>query len=209
LQHARHTHALTGMDARLFECQNCRAALDAQFANTGEDSACPSCGRLVRLDVFPALLKPIDSGSLPEHIFREDEAGCFYHPDKKAVVPCSACGRFLCALCDVPFGEQHLCPGCLQAGQQKGRLVELENKRTLYDSIAISLAVVPLIVPLFWFLTLLTAPFAIGMGIYALKKPLSLVRRTYVRAWLAIGIGVLEIGGWGIFAFHLIQTGMS
>ena len=67
----------------------------------------------------------------------DGEASCFYHPAKKAVLPCESCGRFLCAVCDVEMNGQHLCPACLASGKKKGRLKQLENRRTLYDSLAL------------------------------------------------------------------------
>src|SRR5438874_13754528 len=88
----------------------------------------------------------------------EGEAGCFYHPQKRAIIPCAACGRFLCALCDVELNDEHLCPVCLETGRKKGKLTQLETKRTLYDSSALILSVLPIIC--LWPLSIVTAPAA-------------------------------------------------
>ena len=38
----------------------------------------------------------------------------------------------------------HLCPGCLEAGQTKGKIQQLENRRVIYDNIALALAALSL-----------------------------------------------------------------
>ena len=154
---------------------------------------CPECGVFLQAEVFPALYKPIVEGRTGETILVDGEAGCFYHPQKRAAVPCSACGRFLCALCDVELNDQHLCPGCLEIGQKKGMLSQLETRRTLYDSAALALALLPLLI---WPFTMVTAPMAIILAIYSWRKPSSLVPRTRIRAYLAIIFGLLQITGW-------------
>jgi hypothetical protein len=125
----------------------------------------------------------------------EGEASCFYHPGRQAVRPCDGCGRFLCALCDVELGREHLCPTCLDTGQRKGKLTALETRRTIYDDAAVAVAVVPL---LMWPMTLLTAPLAIGLAVYGWNKPGSLVPRTRVRFYLAILLAAAQLAGWAL-----------
>src|SRR5437763_8952566 len=124
--------------------------------------ACFSCGAQVLVRLYPAAFKRLEPGKAGEAIVVEGEASCFYHPAKRASVPCATCGRFLCALCDIELNGQHVCPVCLESGKQKGKLSELENKRTLYDSAALSLTILPL---LMWPITLLTAPAAVVLAI--------------------------------------------
>ena len=128
----------------------------------------------------------------------EGISSCFYHEQKKAVLHCDGCGRFLCALCDVEFGGQHLCPNCLQAGKKNGKLTTLDSNRTLWDSAALVTCLVPLIV---WPLTIATAPIAIGLAITSFYKPGSLVPRTRLRAVLAIALALLQLLGWVYFLF--------
>ena len=68
-----------------------------------------------------------------------DQASCFYHPNKKASVPCDNCGRFLCALCDVDFGGRRLCPACIEAGSGTESETTLDTRRILYDKLALFL----------------------------------------------------------------------
>jgi hypothetical protein len=93
--------------------------------------------------VFRAFFQPVPRGRDGDPVLIEGEASCFYHPQKKAAVPCEACGRFLCALCDCELHGKHFCPACLETGKQKGKIQKLESQRTLYDNIALALAVYP------------------------------------------------------------------
>lgn len=181
------------MAAVAITCSKCHSPLPDSVINTDRLQPCPACSVAIAVEVFPALFKPVEAGRPGETILVDGEASCFYHPQKRASIPCASCGRFLCALCDVELNEQHICPVCLESGQKKGKLSELETKRTLYDSAAFLLAVVPL---LMWYVTFVTAPAAVILAIYAWNKPSSIVARTRIRIYLAIVIGVLQIGGW-------------
>lgn len=103
------------------------APLKGELFNTPEMSRCPSCGVLIKADVFPALFRELPTGNSGETLLMDDEAACFYHPGKKAVVPCSVCGRFLCALCDIDFNGRHICPSCLETGKKNGRSETLKT----------------------------------------------------------------------------------
>ena len=177
----------------ILTCPKCQAPLPETALDVEHLEPCLACNVPLQIEVYPAWFKPMEVGKPGETIIIEGEASCFYHPQKRAAIHCSSCGRFLCALCDVELNGEHLCPACLEAGQKKGKLTELENKRTLWDSAAFSLAVAPLFV---WPLTLLTGPAAIILAIYGWNKPSSILGRTRVRIYLAIIIGLLEIAGW-------------
>ncbi|MEO8429111.1 MAG: hypothetical protein ABI651_18625, partial [Verrucomicrobiota bacterium] len=135
-----------------------------------------------------------------EMILTESEAGCFYHPQKRAIIPCHACGRFLCGLCDVELQGQHLCPVCLESGSRKGKLTSLEHHRILYDSAALSVAILPILV---WPLTVFTGPMAMFMGFRYWNAPSSVVPRTKIRLVLAILIGLIQIVLWGVLIYNL------
>lgn len=181
------------MGARLVGCTKCRTPLPPDIYNLGDLRACPACGARTLVDVFPAALRPVASGGMGEAVLVEGEASCFYHPAKKAVVPCESCGRFLCAVCDVDLNGQHLCPACVESGRRKGRLEQLENRRTLYDSLALAVAVYPI---LFVWTTVIGAPIALYLSIRYWNAPSSVIPRTKWRFVLAIVLSLLEIGGW-------------
>ena len=179
-------------------CPKCRSRLPGALCNLSEAAPCPACRASILVEVFPALFQAPVAGPAAEPIIEEGTAGCFYHEQKKAVTHCDACGRFLCALCDVDFHGRHICPGCLQAGKKKGGLAALDSHRTLWDSAALVVGVAPLIV---WPATLVTAPLAIARAGISFFKPGSLVRRTRWRSVLAIGFSILELLAWAWFLF--------
>lgn len=188
--------AKTGVAA----CTKCNYALSENFFNTLTMKECPSCGVPLRVDVFPSLFKPLPAGRPGDTLVIDNESSCFYHPQKKAVIPCDNCGRFLCALCDIELNGQHLCPTCLEAGKKKGALKSLENHRVLYDSSALRLALYPILI---WWLTLITAPVALFLAIRYWKAPSSIMPRTKIRFILAIVFASVQIVGWGTLFYHL------
>lgn len=110
-----------------------------------EASACPACQATLQVIPFPALGRQAPTGGASEPVANPDDAACFQHPTKKAVVPCDACGRFLCALCDLEVEGQHLCPACLESGRRKGTVAALERSRTRWDQITVTLAALGLV----------------------------------------------------------------
>lgn len=180
------------MAAPLVTCPKCRAILDETAFNQPGLVPCPGCQAGLQVAVFPALFRTAAPVTGAERA-AENESTCFYHPQKKALLPCEGCGRFLCGLCDVELNGQHLCPACIESGQKKGRLKNLENRRVLQDSLALILATLPLL--LFW-ITLITAPMALYVAIRHWNTPTSIIRRTKVRFVLAIVLASLQIVGW-------------
>jgi hypothetical protein len=146
------------------------------------------------------LFRKAAAGPNAETLIVESESGCFYHPQKKAVRPCDGCGRFLCSLCDCELNGQHFCPSCLESGKTKGKIKSLDQQRTLYDSVALSLAVYPILI---FYFTIITAPMALFVAIRYWKAPPSLVRRSKARFIAAIIVALLQLAGWGIFFVSL------
>jgi len=184
----------------LIACPKCRAWLLDGVFNRLDMAPCPSCGAPLQIEAFPALFRKINPGQSAEPVMVEGESSCFYHPQKKAVVPCAGCGRFLCALCDCEFGNEHFCPACLEAGKSKGKIKALDTERTRYDTIALGLAVIPML--LFYF-TIITAPMTLFVAIRYWKAPRSLVQHSSARFLLAIILALLQIAGWGAFFIYL------
>jgi hypothetical protein len=189
------------MNPRL-QCPACRASLSEGVLNLETLAPCPACSASLQVDIFPAFFRATNPGQGAETIMVEGESGCFYHPQKKAVLPCDSCGRFLCALCDCELRGEHFCPVCLETGKSKGKIKSLENQRTLYDSVALSLAIYPLLI---FYFTIVTAPMALYVAIRYWKSPLGLTRRSRFRFVIAIFLSLLQIAGWAIF-FVTIST---
>jgi hypothetical protein len=155
------------MATLLVQCPKCKFGLVDGVFNQPDLQPCPTCGTALAVEVFPAFFRPVATGQDGEVILVEGESSCFYHPQKKAAVPCDACGRFLCALCDCQVKGRHFCPSCLESGQKKRKIEGLENVRVLHNRQALMLALVPF---------LLTGPAAVFIALRYRKEPGSLVR---------------------------------
>jgi hypothetical protein len=172
-------------------CTHCGAPLPEGVPGQAVLTECPVCRAKHEVVLFPAFHRAPAPGAAPQAILAAGEAACFYHAEKRAVVPCDACGRFLCALCDVKLGEQHFCPACLQSGREASHLAPVERGRVRYDQIVWSLVVVP--VPLCFLMSPLTATGALGLALWKWKAPPSLVVNTRARLVTGMLLAVLEI----------------
>ncbi|EEF60996.1 hypothetical protein [Pedosphaera parvula] len=196
------------MNTSLVSCSNCNAFLLTDVFNLGRFVPCPNCGTPIQVQVFPALFRRAFEGKEAETIIEETEASCFYHPEKRAALPCDACGRFLCALCDCELNGQHLCPGCLESGKTKGKIKSLENHRTRYDSLALLLSLAPLTL-CGLYVSFITAGLSLFVAIRYWNSPTSIVRRSKIRYILAIVISTLTLVGWGFLIYALIGSKMT
>lgn len=180
------------METPALACTKCQSPLSPP-ADAEAQVLCGACGTVLRVHSFPALSHPHLTARLPEGLLADGEAGCFFHPAKKAVSTCEGCGRFLCPLCEVEWEGARLCPSCLAAGRKKGKIRTLENHRMLYDHLALAVAAAPV---LFWPLTCVTGPAALFLCIRFWKTPGSIVSRSKFRFILALVISLFQIAGW-------------
>jgi len=180
-------------------CSRCSSPVPAELLGASTGLTCTICGASLVVEVYPALFRGTGPVEVGDSLHAEDEASCYYHPGKRAVVPCAACGRFLCALCDMPLAGQRLCPVCVQLAKAHGQMLALVNHRVLHDRIILSLAIFPLLV--FW-ITIITAPLAISLAVRHWKSPGSLVHKSRARFILAILIAGLEVAGWTTFLVY-------
>lgn len=186
-------------------CTKCFSALPPDLLAAGGPCACPVCRAALELLVFPAIHRHIGPGAAAEAALLDGESTCFYHTEKKASVVCGGCGRFLCALCDVPVGGQHLCPKCVETGQAKKTLTTFENYRTSYPSLALTLAFLPLV--LLWPVTLVTAPATVFFVLFTWRKPPSVTgRRRHGAKLVALFVALAECAGWAALFFGIFAA---
>jgi len=164
--------------------------------------SCANCDAELLLEVFPAFFRGRGVSSSGEALGADGESSCFYHERKRAVTVCEECGRFLCSLCEVRIGGRILCPGCIERGRSEESLEVLVTRRTLYDGMALSLSVLPL---LFFFVTLFTAPLSIFIALRFWKKPGSILPRTKMRFVLAILFSCIQLAGWGFVLLEMAK----
>jgi len=167
--------------------------------HAGGAAQCSACGSANTVQAFPAMLAPAVA-TRPEAAL-EGEAACFDHPNKRATAACSQCGRYLCGLCTVEFGQEVWCPSCVSARAGRAQAANLETSRTLYDSITLML---PLGSILMWPLTFLAAPAALAIGIAKWNYPLSLVRRNRWRLLVGLLVALAEIVGWAWVIVYML-----
>jgi hypothetical protein len=183
-------------------CSQCSLVLPEAALHQRAPLACPACQATLEVEVFPALWRPLAQGLSPERIVVDGEASCFYHPEKRALLPCEGCGRFLCALCDLELNQHHFCPNCIQARRSQGQLPELINYRVIYDGAALVIAAAASLLFCAWPIWIFTAPASIFLACLSWYKPGSLVRKTWLRSVIAIVLAVLQLGG----LFLIIQN---
>jgi hypothetical protein len=116
-----------------------------------------------------------------------DQATCFFHPDKAFQACCQRCGRFVCALCDLQLGAEHVCPTCFERGRALSRLdggkAEWRHRDVLYDSIAVTIGWAWIII---WPTIVAALPAAIFLHVKYRKAPRSyLIPRSGWRFWVA------------------------
>jgi hypothetical protein len=178
-------------------CPKCRLPIALPEDAPGRQvAACGKCRKTFDIQAFPALWHGHLFGTPGEAVLTAEECSCFYHPAKRAVRSCESCGRFLCALCEVEIGDAHLCPACIASGRREKKMHAVENRRVLYDNIALAVAVLPLITIYF---TLITAPIAIFISIRYWNAPTSILGRGKWRFVVAILVSLLELGLWALF----------
>ncbi len=176
-------------------CPDCGFALPADALARESDTACPQCRARLTGGLFPAFWNPEPVvPSLADHA-ADGEAVCFFHPENRAALSCDRCGRFICAVCDMPLGTRHLCPTCLSSGLGGEKLPELVAGRFLWADAALLTGLLPLLVsPFVWPGLFVTGPAAIFCAIYGWKRPGSLPRgRRHWAAVVGLICGVLQL----------------
>lgn len=177
----------------MIACPNCRTIQSADTVNTGHMVPCQACHVLLRIDVFNAFLRRDEPQVAVQSAHAHGQAECFYHPGQLAVVPCAACGRLLCAVCQVELDGRSICMGCLQAGRDKQKITALQHRHMRYDEIALNLAFWPMLTI---FLTLLAAPAAIYYAVRHWRTPSPVLPKGWFKSILALVLAGVQIAGW-------------
>jgi hypothetical protein len=181
------------MRVREVTCTNCRASIPPDLLDS-EFHRCPRCEEWLQVYLFPAFRRA-DAVVAAEPIMIEGESSCFYHPQKRAVVACENCGRFVCALCDVELSGLHRCPRCLESDAKP---TGFELQHTRYDHAALALTTIAL---LFSPITIITAPVALFLVIRFWNRRSSVLARSRAIFVIAGVLAVVEICGWVVLIY--------
>ncbi|MCJ8330474.1 MAG: hypothetical protein HRT89_14690 [Lentisphaeria bacterium] len=126
------------MNKQLKRCPKCLKDLTNENLSA-EIDYCPKCNVGLDIYIFSAAFrdnKVESAAAIPE----DGGASCFYHEEKKAELLCDRCGKFICLLCDINLGDQHVCPNCLQYNvKEDGE--DFVKQRTLYHKLSLFFAV--------------------------------------------------------------------
>ena len=168
-------------------CPHCSADIPA---DSGWQS-CPYCQKWLQIRVWPIVRQNTNVVSV-----LSDQATCFFHPDKAFQACCQRCGRFVCALCDLQLGAEHVCPTCFERGRgdsgaEAGK-AEWRYRDVLYDSIAVTVGWGWII---FWPTIVAAIPAVIFLHVKYRKAPRSyLIPRSGWRFWSAyVGLAWLPL----------------
>ena len=186
------------------QCHRCQWKLPTGRNELQGLTTCPSCYTRLSVYLFPAWGRATQVGTAAQPISDSQEAACFFHADKRAVIPCDQCGRFLCSLCDFPIGNRHYCGSCVEKSAQGTHLGELERNRKRWDIQIWYWLVLPIFVC--FYLIPITSIVAIVLGIQKRNVLPSLVSRS--RLWIQAGIafGILEFIGFIIAIYSIVQN---
>src|SRR5262249_13888046 len=106
-----------------------------------------------------------------------------------------------CSLCEIEFRGERWCPACLASGQRKRTILHLETRHTNYDTIALGLASLPLL--LIW-TSAVCAPIAIYVALRHWRAPAGVLPRSRIRYHLALGLAGAQVIGWAWLIAFLI-----
>ena len=162
-------------------CPNCEGSVAPVETRTGWQN-CPYCDKRLQLWLWPVMHHNTSAAAA-----MPNQATCFFHPEKAFQACCQRCGRFVCALCDLQLGAEHVCPTCFERGRVdtglNGGQAEWRHRDVLYDSIALVIGWCWII---FWPVLLVALPMVIFLHVKYRKAPRSyLIPRSGWRFWAA------------------------
>ncbi len=187
---------MTALQAVTVACPLCG------FVSSGDDLVivCGNCGSQIEATVFPAVFRSPES--CVQELVLTDEAACYFHSERVAAFTCTRCGRFLCSLCRINWSGEDVCASCLEATSKGTEADKLASSRFHFDSLALTLSTAGI---LSGFLSVLTAPLALGLGLFTFKKDCSIAPRSKIRFILAMLFATATIAGWTVFCVYAFR----
>lgn len=178
-------------------CPSCQGRVTPAETETVRQK-CPYCQKQLQIRVWPVVRQNTNAAAA-----LSDQATCFFHPDKAFQACCQRCGRFVCALCDLQLGAEHVCPTCFERGRADSGAgagkAEWRHRDVLYDSIALTIGWAWI---LFWPAVVAAIPAVIFLHVKHRKGPRAyLIPRSGWRFWAAYaGFAWLPLLIAGLFA---------
>ncbi|MDB5050788.1 MAG: hypothetical protein JWO30_3859 [Fibrobacteres bacterium] len=200
------------MDSTQVRCTRCENVFPLEAETAWTVRTCPGCHERLQVCAFPALRRPLRSRPARNNLAAEGQAGCFFHAHKPAAVPCDACGRFLCDLCDLQFQDRHFCATCLDSAQKGGTGLQniespfLKERVFLPQNLALGLALYTPLTLLGIYVIPLSAPFALWVAIRNWKREDGFQVRGKWRFVVSIALALLQLLGVALFIVFMVYV---
>lgn len=208
----------------MIRCAACGYQIPVSVFASVKEAPCPLCRRVVRAVVLPAVARSgVVPPALPEEPPGPGETACFYNPNRRATKACGHCGVFISDAWAAKWGSETVCLKCLENLRTKRQDSRFQAKRTLWDNVALGAAVLPFLLCVPFLLlgpvglpfmvlclmtSIVTAPTALGMSLYAWNKPRSLVPRGPWRVVSALLLSLAQCAGWGLMLFAGVRSSL-
>ncbi len=171
---------------------------------TSVEVSCGSCSADISALTFPAVARRSPAVAGPD----TPGAGamCFFCEGRSATTFCESCGRLICERCEIDWAGQTTCLTCVHANREVRDADSYRSRRVLYDNLALSLLLWPLIVPVYGLFGMaLTAPIALFLVIRHRKASRGIVPRGRFRLFAAGAIATLALAGM-VLGFVMLAT---
>jgi DNA-directed RNA polymerase subunit M/transcription elongation factor TFIIS len=176
-------------------CVKCGHLIPWSAVSIENETICRKCGKLQDITLFSAIYRRLVENAPQAREALPEEATCFYYPEKRAQYVCSLSGRFICEDAATDWEGKKVSIEALLRLKKEENADSLKTSAVLYDDIALSVAIFPLII---WPLTIFT-PAIVYYYVFRYwgKGPTGLMRKSRWRYLVAFLIATLQWVFWG------------
>ncbi len=192
------------------KCTHCEGLFPLDGESAWTERACPWCREELYVHAFPALSRTVVVRPGKTLAPEAGLAACYFHAHKSAAVPCDACGRFLCDLCDLQFRGRHYCATCLDSAQkgEAGPATEavdlLKERVYLPQNLAFMLSFYSPLTLIGMYVIPVTAPAALWIALRNWKRNDGFQIRGKWRAWITVLLSLSQIAFSALMVYVII-----
>ncbi len=183
-------------------CPLCNCLLGPEFWNSGQFQSCPACSAQVMTIAFPTIYVPSGTSSIVA--CEAGESSCFFHASNRAETICAGCGRFVCGLCSISFGQRKFCPDCIYRSRRQKSDLLLSDQAVLFDNIAIAVLALSVLTLSYLILGLFVSLLTVCTAFVGWKYQRTLVRRSRFRFGFALILGLIGASVWILLLLLLL-----
>lgn len=186
-------------------CPACGSPQSAGFRPGATATTCLACRKHVEALLLPRTFAPHSPPPLPRSAPTPGDAVCFYDATQKATCLCDQCGVLVSDAWSAHWGNRKVCLRCLDKLRETKRDSSFESTRLMWDNICLLLSSAILIV-IFPYFAIVTAPTALILGIRHWNHPRSLIPRSRFRLIAALVFASLQIIAMLVGLYLLIEA---